>query len=189
MAMTKQVLIEKIKSEYDHTTLIKWVTSLQNSIVKPSQLSKDEFLNKVKSGTFSKVEVESWVEELSDTPLTKVAPGKTRVQEPISDNTLQIRAIKLKPISFKKGDVFMHPIFRHPYVLMEKKRGFWICGLLTSESNCSEILERVKSRFVEESYYTKVMFTVTEPIGNFMFPMENSKQIKSILITLKEIFQ
>jgi hypothetical protein len=51
------------------------------------------------------------------------------------------------PTVYKKGDVLMHPIFQHPYILLEKKREIWLCGLITSEEDCVEILEPCSSRF------------------------------------------
>ena len=84
----------------------------------------------------------------------------------------------------------MHPIFRHPYVLLEKKAGSWICGLLTSEPKCPNILEKTESRFFVEEYFTRVMFieTATHP-GTYMYPFENPKQLKSVLLQLKQIFK
>lgn len=93
------------------------------------------------------------------------------------------------PTKFKKGDVLMHPIFRHPYVLLACKNGMWICGLLTSEPKCANILEKAESRFFGEEYFTKVMFTETKtPPGTYMYPFDNPKQIKSILKKLKLTF-
>lgn len=92
------------------------------------------------------------------------------------------------PTKYKKGDVFMHPIFKHPYVLMEFKNNQWICGLLTTEKECSEILEPCKSRFFSNSYFTKVMFTVQEPVGAFGNVFENTRQINSVLKQLKLVF-
>lgn len=93
------------------------------------------------------------------------------------------------PTKFKKGDVLMHPIFRHPYVLLASKKGQWICGLLTSEPKCANILEKAESRFFEEEYFTRVMFTETKtPPGTYMYPFDNPKQIKSILEKLKLTF-
>ena len=82
----------------------------------------------------------------------------------------------------------MHPIFRHPYVLMEYKNGEWICALLTTEPNCTEILEPCRSRFFSNSFFTKVLFTVQEPVGAFGNVFENTRQINSVLKQLKSIF-
>jgi len=102
--------------------------------------------------------------------------------------TMEGSVASKKPNTFKKGDVLMHPVFRHPYVLLEYKDNQWICALLTTESECAEILEPCKSRFFPDSFFTKVMFTVQEPIGVFANVFENTRQINSILTQLKTIF-
>lgn len=95
---------------------------------------------------------------------------------------------KNSPTIFKKGDVLMHPIFNHPYILLERKDDNWLCCLVTSEENCSEILESCKSRFFYNNFITKVLFTTVEPIGKFMYPYENARQLNSVLKKLKKIF-
>ncbi len=40
---------------------------------------------------------------------------------------------KKNPTRNKVGDVIMHPVFKHPYVLLEKKEGYWVAALFTSE--------------------------------------------------------
>lgn len=99
-------------------------------------------------------------------------------------------ANKIKPIEFKIGDVFMHPVFKHPCVLLEKKKEFWLCGILTTESECNEILEICKSRFFNASYFTKVLFTIQNPNDmSFLGVYENNSHIKHILSKLKLIFK
>ncbi len=93
-----------------------------------------------------------------------------------------------KITTYKKGDVHMHPVFLHPYVLLDKSEHGWICVLLTSETKCPEILEPCQSRFFTDSYFTKVMFTTADPIGEFGNVFDNPKQLNSILKKLKEIF-
>lgn len=93
-----------------------------------------------------------------------------------------------KPSSYKKGDVFMHPIFTHPYVLLEKKPDYWVCGLLTTEVNCPEILDKCESRFFEDSHFTRIIFTYVEPQGRFIAVYENTKQLTAMTKKLKEIF-
>jgi hypothetical protein len=39
------------------------------------------------------------------------------------------------PTEFKVGDVLMHPVFKHPYVLLKDKGDFWICGFHQSKIN------------------------------------------------------
>jgi hypothetical protein len=91
------------------------------------------------------------------------------------------------PTKFKRGDVFIHAIFNHPYVLLKETPEGWICVLLTSEEKCSEVLEKASSRFFPDSYFTKCVFTMESPRG-FMNPFDNPKQINSIEKKVKEIF-
>jgi hypothetical protein len=96
-----------------------------------------------------------------------------------------------KPKKFKKGDVYLHPIFQHPYILLEKKSDKWVCGLLTSEPNCSEILEPCNSRFFpkETNFFTNVLFTTTsEPDGRFVGVFDNPTQLEKVYKKLKQIF-
>lgn len=95
---------------------------------------------------------------------------------------------RVNPTVYKKGDVFMHPVFKHPYVLLEKKGAYWVCGLFTTEATCKEIIEPCNSRFFATSYFTRVLFTVEEPVGNFCNPFENQKQITSVYKQLKAMF-
>jgi hypothetical protein len=90
------------------------------------------------------------------------------------------------PTEFKVGDVLMHPVFKHPYVLLKDKGDFWICGLLTTETNCKEILEKCQSRFFTDNYFTRVKLTVTEPYGSFMNTYENKKHLKKVTKKLKQ---
>jgi hypothetical protein len=185
MSMTKKIFQQKIKGEYDIVKLQGWLQALPNNLV--SNTEKMSFVKKMKV-KLDKVEVESWVNALQDKPLTAVAPGAQPVVQPIEEILTTGPKKKKVPSKFKKGDTLMHPIFRHPYVLLEKKGNSWICGLLTSEPNCPEILEKTDSRFFSDEYFTKVMFTTKDPIGTFMYPFENTKQLKSVLIQLKQIF-
>lgn len=91
------------------------------------------------------------------------------------------------PTEFKVGDVLMHPIFKHPYVLLKNKGDFWICGLLTTETNCKEILEKCQSRFFPDSHFTRVKLTVKEPYGSFMNTYDNKKHLKKVTKKLKQI--
>ena len=94
---------------------------------------------------------------------------------------------RLMPTEYKVGDVCMHGAFLHPYVLLEKTEQGWICGLLTSEPKCPEILEQCKSRFFSENYFTKILFTYGDPQGAYMAPFDNPAQLKSVLKKLKTI--
>jgi hypothetical protein len=182
--MTKEILQEKIKGQYDAAKLQGWLQALPTKVV--STADKMSFAKKMKA-KLDTVEVEAWINTLPDTPLTAVAPGAPVVQ-PTEELVVTGPKKKKVPSKYKKGDTLMHPIFRHPYVLLEKKGSSWICGLLTSEPNCPEILEKTDSRFFSDEYFTKVMFTTKDPIGTFMYPFENTKQLKSVLIQLKQIF-
>ena len=193
MSMTKEILQEKIKGQYDVVKLQGWLTALPNKMV--SNTAKMSFVKKMKL-KLDTVEVEAWVNELPNTPLTAVAPGAPAptiksvvVSQPTEELIIGGPKKKKVPTRFKKGDVLMHPIFRHPYVLLEKKAGSWVCGLLTSEPKCPNILEKTESRFFVEEYFTRVMFIETAtPPGTYMYPFENPKQLKSVLQQLKQIF-
>lgn len=92
-----------------------------------------------------------------------------------------------KPNTNKVGDVYMHSIFNHPYVLLEQKDGEWICGLLTSEPTCKDILEPCQSRFFGTNFFTKVIFTVNEINGSFLGVYENPKHLKKITTELRKV--
>lgn len=183
MGMTKEIFKEKIKEEYDFDKLRRWVTPLPGKLLTPSQMTKAEFLESVK-GNFSRVAVEAWVDQLADSPLTAAVPAPATAA-PVSAPSKG----KKIPSFYKKGDVLMHAVFKHPCVLLEEKGGAWICGLLTSEPTCTEILEKADSRFFQENYFTKTMFTLSDPsLCQFMYPFDNDKQIDSVRIRLKEFF-
>jgi hypothetical protein len=85
---------------------------------------------------------------------------------------------KKKPTVYKR--CMMHPIFQHPYILLKKKEKFWLCGLITSEEDCRK-LEPCSSRFFDDGFFTRTMFTTVEPIGRFMYPFENMRQVNLVL--------
>lgn len=185
MGMTKEIFKEKIKQEYDFDKLKKWVVPLPGRLLTPSQMTKDEFLNGIK-GNFSRVAVEAWVDQLADAPLTAAVPAPTATA---TTATAPKAKGKMIPSFYKKGDVLMHAVFRHPCVLLEQKQGQWICGLLTSEPTCTEILEKADSRFFQDNYFTKTMFTLSDPsFCMFMYPFDNDKQIDEVILKLKENF-
>lgn len=93
------------------------------------------------------------------------------------------------PTTNKIGDVYMHSIFKHPYVLLAKRGEVWLCGLLTSSSDCCEILEQGQSRFFSTSYFTKSLFTITNVQGNFLGVYENKKHLKKVFDSLKKILK
>lgn len=127
-------------------------------------MDKAELISKIKAKeNLSQEQLLGWVNAL---------PGSTK---------------KRNPIKIKKGDVFMHPIFAHPYVFIEKKTGFWLCGLITSEPSCSEILEPCKSRFFPGNFITRNILTITSPVGLFLNVYDNPKHLKEVSIKLKAI--
>jgi len=128
-------------------------------------MEKEEIIKRIKEGEKNIDKILSWVTCL---------PNSTSSR---------------KPTVIKVGDVFMHPIFRHPYVILQKKETEFICVLLTTNANCTEAIEKCKSRFFSESYFTKVIFTVGNPgEHSFMNVFESKSQIKSIHTKLKQIF-
>jgi hypothetical protein len=127
-------------------------------------MNRDYIIEKLMSGEPSKDKLLGWL---------KAMPSTTA---------------KVKPTQYKVGDVFMHPIFHHPYVLMEYKYGMWICSLLTSEESCTEILCETRSRFFTNNYFTRVLFTVAVPTGTFYGVYDNKRHLTSVLKKLKKMF-
>lgn len=125
-------------------------------------MNKNELINKIKtSKTFSKEEVLNWCNNL---------PKDTGM---------------FKPSSLKVGDIFRHNVLgQHPYVLLKKKKNIWVCVLITTDDNCSEILEKCESRFLSNSYFTINLLGVKSPQG-FLGVYENKKHLKSIYELLK----
>jgi hypothetical protein len=128
-------------------------------------MDKQQLIDKVKAlNTIDKTQLLGWLNAL---PNTSNKPPK--------------------PNANKVGDVYMHTIFNHPYVLLEQKDGVWICGLLTSEATCKDILEPCQSRFFGMNFFTKVIFTVNEINGSFLGVYENPKHLKKIIIELRKV--
>ena len=96
---------------------------------------------------------------------------------------------KVRPNNIKKGDVYMHPIFQHPYIFIEEKDSYWICTLLTSDSKYEQVLEKCDSRFFTESYITKTLFTLSEKMGSFMGVYDNNRHLSKITKNLKNIMK
>jgi len=93
-------LLSDEKKEYTKENLNKWCNSLPKE-------ERDFFKSKIKE----EISRDEFIRILSDmkTPGIK-APG-----------TPQPTPNKNIPSFYKKGDVLMHPIFQHPYILLEKK--------------------------------------------------------------------
>lgn len=111
------------------------------------------------------------------------------------DNDLLKKWIKhlpsgvLLPNDIKRGDVYMHPIFSHPYIFIEDKGDYWLCVILTSNGDFEEVLEPCNSRFFHRSYIVKSFFTITgKPVGRFMGVYDNNKHLTKVCKKLKEIF-
>ena len=127
-------------------------------------MDKGVLLEKIKKGGYSQQQLLSWVGCL---------PGSSSNRKP----------------SFSKvGDVYMHPIFQHPYILLKNQEGIWLCGLITSESKCPEILEPCRSRFFD-GYITKTLFTASEIQGSFINNYDNTRHLKKVLISLVELLK
>lgn len=129
-------------------------------------MKKNELLEKVQNRDYkyNRGQLISWVQELPNSYILEVN-------------------------QYKAGDVFMHPIFKHPYILLERKDDFWICTLLTSNGDFKEVLTQCRSRFFfGESYITKTLFTMTDPIGKFMGVYDNPRHLKDVTKKLKIIF-
>ena len=127
-------------------------------------MDKVTLLEKIKKTKYSQEQLLSWVGCL---------PGSSSTR---------------KPTLNKVGDVYMHTIFNHPYVLLERRDGYWVCGLITSESKCPEILEECRSRFMQ-GYLTKTIFTASEIQGSFINNYDNTRHLKKVLVKLREILK
>jgi hypothetical protein len=42
-------------------------------------------------------------------------------------------------------------------------------------------IEPCSSRFFDDGFFTRTMFTTVEPIGRFMYPFENMRQVNLVL--------
>lgn len=124
-------------------------------------MDKATLIDKIKTGNYDKEKLLGWVNAMSGTCHIK------------------------KPTVSLIGDVYMHSIFLHPYVLLEYRNDYWICGLITSEPECAEIIDKCQSRFWPEGYFVRVLFSVKEPSGRYMMPYENDKHLKEILKRLR----
>ena len=127
-------------------------------------MDKTQLLEKVKAGNFNQEKLIGWITAMPQTTL------------------------KVRPNEYKVGDVLMHIIFKHPYILLAKKDNKWVCGLFTSEETFPDILEPCKSRFFTEAFFVKSLFTVTEVEGTFMGIYDNTKHLKEVYTKLKKEF-
>lgn len=171
--MTLDTLIEKAKNDFSPKNVRKWVGSLPK--IEPK---KEMLIEKSKLDSFTIDEFLGWIN-------TGEYIDRTNAEIELKNFLTPKKGV---PTKYKKGDVLMHPIFRHPYVLLEyNTENGWLCGLLTSEKDCVEILEEAKSRFFGGNYFTKVLFTVKNPIGSYMYPFDNGRQLTKVLKELRNI--
>ena len=128
-------------------------------------MDKDAILKKIKAGSYNQQQLLAWIECL-----------------PASNE-------KRKPSEYKVGDCFVHGVFKHPYVLLKKRKEDWLCGLLTSDKDYPDTLEICQSRFFVDKYFTKSLFVVTEINGSFINVYENNKHLREVFLKLKEILK
>lgn len=128
-------------------------------------MNRENLLERIKSGNYTQDKLIGWITAMPATTTNR------------------------NPAAYQTGDVLMHTIFRHPYVLLYKNsEDEWVCGMLTSEADCEEILIKCQSRFFSDSYFTKVLITVKEPTGTFMNVYDNKSHLKKVSAMLQEVF-
>lgn len=128
-------------------------------------MNKDELLIKVKEKKYTHEQLVSWL------------------------NALPASMEKRRPAEYKVGDCFMHGVFKHPYILLKKRKDDWICGLFTTEESFPDILEAGQSRFFKDSYFVKSLFTAAKVEGTFINTYGNNKHLVEVLKKLKEILK
>ena len=128
-------------------------------------MTKDVLLSRIDNGDFDAARLRKWI---------KALPGSNGSHEPAESRV---------------GDVYMHPVFKHPYLLLKHTDEGWLCTLMTSNGDFKEVLEKCQSRFFEHSYITKVMFTITDPDGVWCNVYDNVDHVTSIHKKLRKIFK
>jgi hypothetical protein len=128
-------------------------------------MNKDEILQKINSKKYTHEQLVSWL------------------------NCLPVSNERRKPIEYKVGDVIMHGVFKHPYILLKKRKNEWLCGLFTTEENFPDILESCQSRFFINSYFVKSIFTATKIEGAFINTYGNNRHLTEVFKKLKEIIK
>ena len=149
-------------------------------------MRKEDLIKKLKEKSpggvqHTKDQIINWILQLDLTD----APVEVKSEKNVPNPPKQLR----KPMKHKVGDVLMHGAFKHPYVLLEKKEGYWICGLLSTEPTCNEILEPCRSRFFPDSFITRTLFTSAQVLGTFMNTYDNTPHLKKVNAKLKAIFE
>jgi hypothetical protein len=117
-------------------------------------MDKDILLQKIKEGKYDQNKLLTWVGQL---PSARIRPSQPKV-----------------------GDVYIHAIFKHPFILLQKRKDDWLCGLLTSDEDCPEILDECQSRFFQDKYFTKVLFVVIEIKGGFLSVYDNPAHLRKM---------
>lgn len=177
--MKKEAFLLRLSKPYTQEDLLKLLISLKKTI------ERDAIITKIKStGNIQLTEEEINLLTFATSDTRNDSVSKTAVTTIVTESGKS----SIKPNVFKRGDVLMHPVFRHPYVLLDFVNNQWICGLLTTEKDCSEILIQCNSRMFHTSYFTKTIFTSQEPIGKFMCIFDNASQVRSVYKKLKKIF-
>lgn len=125
-------------------------------------MTKEVLISKINAGETDLIKIKKWI---------KCLPGSSYSR---------------KPNKSKVGDVYMHHIFKHPYILAKKSGDYWYCLLLTSnESHCG-VIEKTNSRFFSDSYFTHTIFKTLDPNlkssdeGSFINVFDNNRQINKI---------
>jgi hypothetical protein len=74
----------------------------------------------------------------------------------------------------------MHPIFQHPYILLEKKReilAMWFNHI--RRRLCGNIRTLLLGSLMMDSLLEQCL--LRKPIGRFMYPFENMRQVNLVL--------
>ena len=128
-------------------------------------MTKEYIIDRIDEGKYTPEQLKGWVGAL---------PGK--------------KGGAIRPNEVRVGDVFIHDIFSHPYILLEKHdEGWWLCGLLTTDSACEEIYCSSRSRFFADSYFTRVLLSVKEHTGAFYGVYDNNRHLKTVTEGLKNL--
>lgn len=188
--MTKTEAISKIK-EFDLAKII--MDDISNNIRNiSSKISKQKLETKISGLSISddiKKDILIIVSNIDEIVEITPTPMQINTVNIVKEPQIIEKQKSIKPQTFKVGDVFMHKIFHHPYVLLKKRKGHWICGLLTSDEKCDVILEKCESRFFNDNYFTIVLFSVIIPTGKFMCVYDNKKHLKTIYNNLSNLLK
>lgn len=93
-----------------------------------------------------------------------------------------------KPTYFKKGDIFYHPHFYHPIIILKSVKELYTCVVISSTVKEGVTFEQCRSRFFKESYFTPTLLGIPfkELKGFRMIGVyDNNKQLNEIYKQLK----